>query len=219
MARFIDLSHPLEEGQLSYPKDPEIHLSWDRTIESHGVNVSRITMGSHQGTHLDAPSHFYADGTTLDQIPLERFFGPARLVDLAPGGALEPKTPIMAEMFQAHAEAFQPGARVLYRTGWDRMFGRPEFFTDLPSLTLEAAQWIADRRIRLLGMDTPTPSKIAGRECHYALLKKGVEIVIVEGLANLDRLPERFTFIGFPLHLKGRDGSPIRAVARIEEEA
>jgi arylformamidase len=209
MARFIDLSHPLEDGQLSYPQDPDIHLSWDRTIASHGVNVSRITMGSHQGTHLDAPSHFYADGTTLDRIPL----------DLAPGGALDPKTPITAEMFQAHAEAFQPGARVLYRTGWDRMFGRPEFFTDLPSLTLEAAQWIADRRIGLLGMDTPTPSKIAGRECHYALLKKGVEIVIVEGLANLDRLPRRFTFIGFPLNLKGRDGSPIRAVARIEEEA
>jgi kynurenine formamidase len=180
------------------------------------VNVSRIVLGTHQGTHLDAPFHFFADGAAVDQIPLERFFGPARLVDLAPGGSLEPKTPITAEMFQRHAEAFEPGARVVYRTGWDRMFDHPEFFTDLPSLTLEAAQWIADQRIGLLGMDTPTPSKIAGRECHYALLKTGVEIVIVEGLANLDQLPERFTLIGFPLNLTGRDGSPIRAVAWIE---
>jgi kynurenine formamidase len=213
MARLIDLSHPLEDGQLSYPSDPEIHVAPHRTMESHGVNVSRITMGTHQGTHLDAPFHFFTDGATLDRIPLERFYGPARLVDLAPGGALEPKMPLTVETFGQHADAFEPGARVIYRTGWDRMFGRPEFFTDVPSLTLDAAQWIADTRIALLGMDTPTPSKIAGRECHYALLRAGVEIVIVEGLANLDQLPEHFTFVGFPLNLKGRDGSPIRAVA------
>jgi len=216
MAQLVDLSHPLEDGQLSYPSDPEIHVTAHRTMESHGVNVSRIAMGSHQGTHLDAPAHFFADGATLDQIPLERFYGPARLVDLAPGGSLEPKTPLTVETLRQHAEAFEPGGKVIYRTGWDRMFGRPEFFTDLPSLTLEAAHWIAETGIGLLGMDTPTPSKIAGRECHYALLKKGVEIVIVEGLANLDQLPGRFTFIGFPLNLRGRDGSPIRAVALIE---
>ena len=215
MPKLVDLSHPLEHGQLSYPKDPQIEVTWDRTLQSHGVNVSRIVMGTHQGTHLDAPFHFVADGAKLDEIPLERFFGPARLVDLAPGGSLEPKTPITVEMFHEHADAFEPGARVIYRTGWHRMFGRPEFFADLPSLTPGAARWIAERRIGLLGMDTPTPSKIAGRECHHALLQKGVEIVIVEGLANLDQLPERFTFIGFPLKLKGRDGSPIRAVAWI----
>ena len=218
MPRLVDLSHPLEDGQLSYPSDPEIHVTAHRTMASHGVNVSQITMGTHQGTHLDALFHFFIDGKTLDQIPLERFFGPARLVDLAPGGALEPKTPISIEMFEAQAEAFEAGAKVIYRTGWDRMFGRPEFFVDLPSLTLEAARWIAARRISLLGMDTPTPSKIAGRECHYALLKEGVETVIVEGLANLEQLPERFTFIGFPLNFKGRDGSPVRAVALIDAE-
>jgi len=216
MVRLVDLSHPLEDGQLSYPNDPEIHVTPHRTMESHGVNVSRLTMGTHQGTHLDAPFHFFAQGATLDGIPLERFYGPARLVDLAPKGVLEAKTPLEVEMFQEHADAFEPGARVIYRTGWDRMFGRPEFFTDLPSLTLEAARWIAETQIALLGMDTPTPSKIAGRECHYALLEEGVEIVIVEGLANLDQLPERFTFIGFPLNLTGRDGSPIRAVGVIE---
>ena len=216
MTRLVDLSHPLQQGQLSYPNDPDVHVTAHRTMETHGVNVSSISMSTHQGTHLDAPFHFFADGATVDQIPLERFCGPARLVDLAPGGELEPKTPITVEILKQHADAFQPGASVIYRTGWYRVFGRPEYFTDLPSLTLDAARWIAEKRIGLLGMDTPTPSKIAGRECHYALLRKGVEIVIVEGLANLDKLPERFTFIGFPLNFKGRDGSPIRAVASIE---
>ena len=216
MPRLIDLSHPLEDGQLSYPKDPPISITLDRTIASGGCNVSGIAMGSHQGTHLDAPYHFFDDGAALDQLPLDRFFGPARLVDLAPGGALEPKTLLSLEMFQKHADAFQPGARVIFRTGWYRRFGLAEFFTDCPSLSLEAARWIADRRIVLLGMDMPTPSKTAGHDVHETLLAKGVEIVIVEGLSNLDQLPERFTFIGFPLNFKGRDGSPIRAVALIE---
>jgi len=216
MPRLIDLSHPLEDGQLSYPKDPPIRITVDRTIPSGGCNVSSIAMGSHQGTHLDAPYHFFDDGAALDQLPLERFFGPARLVDLVPRGALEPKTPLTLEMFQKHADAFQPGARVIFRTGWSRMFGRPEFFTDCPSLLPETARWIADRRIALLGMDLPTPSKTAGHEVHKTLLAKGVEIVIVEGLTNLEQLPERFTFIGFPLNFKGRDGSPVRAVAMVE---
>jgi kynurenine formamidase len=148
-------------------------------------------------------------------MPLERFYGPASLVDLAPGSYLAAKTPITLGMLLPHADKFQPGAKVIYRTGWDRAFGTPECFTDFPSLSLEAAQWIASRRISLLGMDTLTPST-EWKEVHLALLHKDVEIVIVEGLTNLDRLPERFTFMGFPLNIQGRDGSPIRAVALVE---
>ena len=133
-------------------------------------------------------------------------------MDLASGGHLKAKTPLTVEMFERHAKKFQRGAKIIYRTGWSRKFGTPEFFSDFPTLTLAAARWIAGRRIGLLGMDTLTPST-DWKECHHILLKKGVEIVIVEGLTNLEQLPERFTFIGFPLNLKGRDGAPIRAVA------
>lgn len=211
---FIDLSHPLEDGQLNFPFDPKISIVVHNTIDSIGYNISQISMSSHQGTHLDAPFHFYDDGKTLDQMRLDQFYGPATLVDLAPDGDLEAGTPLTIEMFEPHAEAFQPGAKVIYRTGWNRMFGKPEFFSDFPTLTLDAAQWIADRNIGMLGMDTPTPST-DWLECHHILLKEGVEIVIVEGLTNLERLPKHFTFIGFPLNLKGRDGSPIRAVALV----
>ena len=92
------------------------------------------------------------------------------------------------------------------------MFGKPEFFSDFPSLTVEAAKWIAEKRITLLGMDMPTPGE-QWQEIHWALLKPGVDVVIVEALANLDSLPENFTLAAFPLNIKGRDGSPIRAVA------
>jgi len=104
---------------------------------------------------------------------------------------------------------------VIYRTGWSHAFGTETFFKEFPTLTLDAARWMAERQIGMIGMDTPTPST-DWLECHHILLAKDVEIVIVEGLTNLDQLPETFRFIGFPLKLAGRDGSPIRAVAEID---
>ncbi len=215
MTKLVDLSHPLEHGQLNFPFDPKIGVVVHNTIASIGYNITQISMSTHQGTHLDVPFHFYDDGKTVDQIPLERFYGPAVLVDLAPGSSLPAKTPITVEMLAPHEAKFQPAAKVIYRTGWDRTFGTPECLSDFPSLTLQAARWISERRIGLLGMDTLTPSA-DWKEVHWALLAKGVEIVLVEGLTNLDQLPERFTLAAFPLNIKGRDGSPIRAVAIVD---
>jgi arylformamidase len=216
MAVFVDLSHPLEDGQLNFLNDPPLKITACSRLATHGYNLSLVSTSTHQGTHLDVPYHFFDDGRTVDQMALDRFFGPAVLADLCPGASLAAKTPITVAMLQPHEGKFQPGAKVICRTGWDRMFNRPEFFTDYPSFTVEAAKWIAARRIWLLGMDMPTPS-IAMEEVHWALLGKGVEMVIVEGLANLDRLPERFTLAAFPLNIKGRDGSPVRAVAILED--
>lgn len=215
MPKLIDLSHPLENGQPNFPFDPKLSVLVHNTVASIGYNITQISMSTHQGTHLDAPFHFYDDGKTIDQLPLARFYGPAALIDLAPGSYLPAKSPITLEMLSPHAGLFMPNAKVIYRTGWDRAFGSTEFFSDFPTLTLDAAQWIAERRIGLLGMDTPTPST-DWKEVHLTLLRAGVEIVIVEGLTNLDRLPGQFTFAGFPLSIKGRDGSPIRAVAIVD---
>jgi arylformamidase len=215
MPTLIDLSHPLEHGQLNFPFDPKISVLAHNTVETIGYNITAVSMATHQGTHLDVPFHFYNDGKTVDQVPLDRFYGPAALIDLAPGACLPARTPITVEMLARHETEFQPGAKVIYRTGWDRKFGRAEIFTDFPTLTIEAAKWIAQRRIGLLGMDTLTPSA-DWKEVHLILLAEGVEIVIVEGLTNLDRLPDRFTLAAFPLNIKGRDGSPIRAVGIVE---
>lgn len=216
MPRLIDLSHPLEHGQPNFPFDPKISVVVHNTVASIGFNITQVSFSTHQGTHLDVPFHFYDDGKTIDQMPLDRFYGPATWIDLAPGGMLPAKTPITVEMFAPHAEKFQPGAKIIYRTGWDRMFGNPASFSEIPSLTQEAARWIAERRIGMLGMDTLTPSS-DWQEVHWILLKQGVEIIIVEGLAHLEELPDRFVFAGFPLNIKGRDGSPIRAVAIVED--
>jgi kynurenine formamidase len=213
--KLVDLSHPLEHGQLNFPFDPKLSIVVHNTVSSIGYNITQLSMSTHQGTHLDAPFHFYDDGKTLDEMSLDQFYGPATLVDLAPGGALEARTPITVDMLEPHESKCSPRAKVIYRTGWDRMFGTPAFFTDFPTLTLEAAQWLADKGIGLIGMDTPTPST-DWKECHLILLHPDVEMVIVEGLTRLETLPESFTFIGFPMNIKGRDGSPIRAVAVVD---
>jgi kynurenine formamidase len=202
--KLVDLSHPLENGQPAFPGDPAILLVPQAAA---GYRTTEIHLSTHQGTHLDAPYHFFDDGTTVDRIPLERFYGTAALIDF---GTLEAGARITVEMLAPHAGLFREGARVIYRTGWDHLFGRAEFFRSYPSLTLEAARWIAAQKIWLLGMDTPGPSE-DWLEVHRALLHE--QIVIVESLANLDKLPPQFTFIGFPLKIAGRDGSPVRAVA------
>ncbi|MFP6901372.1 MAG: cyclase family protein [Opitutales bacterium] len=212
----IDLSHALENGVPSFPGDPAYETIPHATHEKDRLSVTRLAMGSHQGTHLDAPFHFYPEGKKIHQMSLEPFFGPAALVDLAPGGETPPNAELDEEVFAAHAEVFQPGARVIFRTGWEKQFGAKTFFTDFPSMTPAAAEWIAGTGISLLGMDLPTPGKDAWGT-HLPLLKPGVEIVIVEALCNLHKLPDTFTLAAFPIKLKGMDGAPVRAIAIVDE--
>jgi arylformamidase len=216
MPTLVDLSHPLENGLPAFPGDPEINVKVHSTVAESGCNLTQITFGSHQGTHLDVPYHFFDEGKTLDQMPLDRFHGPATLLDFAPGGSLAPGAVLDLGMFEEHEESFRPGAMVVYRTGWYKNFGGKKYFEGFPDLTLDAARWIASRKIGLLGMDTPTPSADFV-PCHHILLGEGAEIVLVEGLTNLHLLPKEFLFMGFPLNIKGRDGSPIRAVALVED--
>jgi arylformamidase len=205
---FIDLSHPMRHGQPSFPGDPVLAIAPHATIEKQRYNVSQLSMGSHQGTHLDALYHFVPDGLRLDQMPLEWFYGPATVLRIPKAERAE----ITVNDFKPFESKLTPGARIIYETGWHRHYGQANYFTDFPSLTQEAATYLADHRIRMLGMDTPTPSRDY-YEVHHILQEKPAQIVIVESLAHLDQLPENFLFIGFPLRLENGDGSPIRAVA------
>lgn len=208
--QFIDLSHPLEHGQQTFPSDPKLSIIPHGNTKTLRYNITQISIGSHQGTHLDAMYHFLDDGKTIDQMPLDWFYGVTHVLRI-PKNANEE---LLVEDFLPYEELLQPGAKIIFETGWHKHFGKDYFFTDFPSLSQAAAKYLADKNIRMLGMDMPTPGKDWYELHHDILLPK--EIVIVESLANLDKVPDKFTFIGFPLHLKGRDGSPIRAVAMVE---
>ncbi|MFO1451208.1 MAG: cyclase family protein [Opitutaceae bacterium] len=206
--RFIDLSHPLVHGQDNFPFDPKLSIVPHGRVSTLRYNMTQVSMATHQGTHLDAMYHFLDDGRTIDQMPLDWFYGDAVLLRIPK----QPREELTAADFAVHESLLQPGAKVIYETGWHRHFGQPDYFSDFPSLTQEAARYLVSRKIRLLGMDTPTPGR-DWYEVHHILLAREAEVVIVEGLTNLDQAPDRFTFCGFPLNFKGRDGSPIRAVA------
>lgn len=203
--RLIDLSHPLYSGGPCFPGDPELSITEWMKVEDDEFDVSSIAMGSHQGTHVDALSHALKEGLTLDRMPLEWFCGEASVVYLEKheGEEIGP-TDLLDRTF---------GKRVLLDTGWGRRFGQPEFYESFPSLNLDACRLLVERGVKLLGLDMPTPSR-EYVEAHHILL--GAGIVIVESLANLDQLPERFTFAAFPLRFVGGDGSPVRAVAFVD---
>jgi arylformamidase len=209
--KLIDLSHPLLHGQRNFPWDPKLSIIPHGTTKTLRYNMTQISMGTHQGTHLDSMYHFLDDGKTLDQMPLDWFYGPARILRI-PKKAREE---ISVEDFRPFDKYLTTGAKIIYETGWHRQFESENYFSDFPSLTQDAACYLASKKIRLLGMDTPTPGR-DWYEIHHILQAKEVEMVIVEGLTHLDQLPETFTFVGFPLNFVGRDGSPIRAVAVIE---
>ena len=208
--KLIDLSHPLMHGQDTFPMDPKLSIVVHSTTKTLKYNITQVSMSTHQGTHLDAMYHFIDDGKTLDQMPLDWFYGPARVLRIPKNAGEE----ITMEDFLPFEEHLVPGAKIIYETGWHRNFGAENFFSEFPSLTLEAARYLVSKQIQMLGMDTPTPGN-DWYEIHHILL--GAEITIVESLANLDQVPDEFTFIGFPLNFKGRDGSPIRAVAHVTD--
>lgn len=206
----IDLTHPLRPGQPGYPSNPRLGFRTRAAIGREGYNLTEVALHTHEGTHLDAMSHFVEGGRTVERLPLDWLCGPARAVRL-------PRTSgecIGAEDLEAVAGDLSADGRLLLWTGWDVHYGTERFFENPPSLTLEAARWLVGRRVRLLGLDLPT----LGYEVvalHRILLER--EVVVVESLAKLGTLPRSAVFAAFPLPLAGLDGSPVRAVAWTEE--
>jgi kynurenine formamidase len=185
------------------------------TLEQDGCSVQTISCCNHLGTHLDAPSHFLAEGRTVEALPLSALIGPAVILDLthcANTGIIEPED-VQRRLPQDHPE------RIILRTGWSKRFESGGYFEGFPVLSLEAADFFASLRISLLGMDTPSPSPFddPGHRIHKTLL--GAEIIIVEGLCCLEEIPgERFDMVVLPWPIHGASGSPCRAVAQVRDE-
>jgi kynurenine formamidase len=211
--RIIDLTLPLFDGMRGVKLEPYT------TIATVGYNTTTAQLYSHAGTHMDAPRHFLEGGGTIDRVPLERCIGPALVVDLSHKG---PHSLITVEELAPYVAQITPGSRVLLRTDWDRYANQAEYRQDMPRVSAELARWLVERKINLLGVQTPSVASVRPEdkaeliEVHQILLK--AEIIIVEGLANLSQLNQAVvTFIALPLKIAGCDGSPVRALA-LEKE-
>ncbi len=213
-SRLIDLTHPLQPGVAVYPGDPAFRQRTHSTLATTGWRVTELTLGTHLGTHVDAPAHLLAEAATVDRLPLETLVGPAVVVDVpgTPGAMIEPA--LLDEVGDEVGNALRPGCRVVFRSGWDVHFGTEKFYRGHPGLSVSAARWLVERGVALVGFDVPSPAEDA-EPVHRILLETPQPIVIVESLANLALLPRHFTLVVLPLRLAGLDGSPVRAIALV----
>lgn len=154
----VDLSVPVVSGMPVYPGDPEVEIAPALTVAAEGVNVLGLHLGSQSGTHVDAPFHIDDALPTLDDLPLERFLGPAVVLDAR---GLPPRAPVTPAMLAAVTGRLAPGTVLLVATGWDEHWGTPEYLTH-PYLDAETARLIVAAGVRTVGVDAlsvdPTPA-------------------------------------------------------------
>lgn len=207
----VDLSQPLTPGMQVYPGDPEFRTEPATTVANDGVNVMHVHLGTHAGTHVDAPYHVFPDGQRLEELSLDQFCGPAVIVDVRDK---TPRDPIDWSDLAPWADRLGPGAVLVIHTGWSRHFGTPAYL-DHPWLTENAARHAVELGVRSLAVDTLNPDETSpDGELPVHRVVLGAGGVIVENLTNLAAIVEPDPFISFfPIHLVGADGAPVRAVS------
>ena len=218
----VDLTGPLEAGMWRYDDVfPAFSSEPVTSFDEDGFVVRRVTISTHMGTHTDSLGHLAPDEPMLDAIPLSRYIGSARVVDVS----VEALTAIDAAMLKPAAVGLTDGDIALIRTGWDTHWHDREYTTSHPYLTLDAARWLIACGVKCVGMDTPglmdpridlAPARRVERDVvDEVLLRAGV--CYVAGLVNLAAVhTERVWFVALPLKLAGLDGAPVRAIAMRE---
>ena len=181
-----------------------------------------LTFGDHTSTHVDAPLHFDARPEAMDisEVPLDRFYGPAICVDVTETARPTWIDPVDIEVgLRKHLLVIAPNDIVLfYSDHFRKTYPHPEYFTDYPGLTREAAVWLSEQGVRNFGVEGPNPGHPSDRDFEVHVVCRDTGMIHMEGLANLNQVVgKRFTFAGFPLKIRDGSGSPIRAVAFLDE--
>jgi len=174
------------------------------------ANVTKLTLTTHTGTHVDPPRHFVHDGVTVDEIPLDRWVGPCFVADVRTAG---PEIEV-ADLEQANIPAGTE--RLVLKTSGSALWrSHPDQFVDIfVGVSHAAAEWIVARGIRLVGIDylSVGPFHTTGTETHLALLEN--DVILVEGLDLYEIDPGHYELLCFPLKIRFGDGAPARVALR-----
>ena len=210
--KIIDLTHAISPDMPVYPgTEPPVFIT-GCSIDETGFLEKKITLYSHTGTHIDAPAHLIKGAKTLDMLPIEHFHGKAFLLNTS---HVQSQTIELAEL-KPHKATIKQVDFLLINTGWSQYWGAEKYFLNYPVLSIEAADWLGDFKLKGLGLDTISADKVDTQNypVHKTFLQN--DTIIIENLKNLNKLScNRFVFSCFPLSFEKADGSPVRAVAYI----
>ena len=208
MNKIIDLSMDIYPGMPVYPGDPGMVTETVRSLPEDDYRLTRMSLGTHTGTHVDAPLHFLPDGTDAAGIDLSSFIGEA--IFLRPEIRSADGSDII-DLTDASKSLVREGDRIIFSTGWERKAGSDDYFRDYPVFSAELLAFLLEKRPLLLGADLPT---LAAADDPYRMHREmfSCGTVFVEGLIRTRDLSEgRFFFAAAPLKIVGGDGSPARA--------
>lgn len=204
-----DISMPIRATMPVWPGDPPVAVAFDRRLaEGATCNLSRLALGTHTGTHIDAPWHFLETGRKIGQIPLTTLIGPCRVIEVSGAG------PVRRQDLEA--AGLDPGARLLLKTENSRrnLAARREFCTGYVALALEAAAYLVDRGVSLLGIDYLSVEPFATDDAAVHRLLLGNNIVVLEGLDLAGVRAGDYELLCLPLNLPECEGAPARVLLR-----
>ncbi|MCH8741531.1 cyclase family protein [Patescibacteria group bacterium] len=201
MEKIIDISLPIDEKTVVYPGNPKVNI---KTIYGKTSTYSEIKFGSHTATHIDVPKHVFKKGFGVDKIDLKKVIGECRVFDMT-----RVKESIKVEDLEK--ENIKKGERILVKTK-NSLLGFKKFYDNYIYLDGDAAEFLAQKKISLFGIDYFSVKKRGGKDTrpHTELLKNG--IVIFEGLDLSKAKAGKYFFIGLPLKFTNLDGSPARVI-------
>ncbi len=211
----VDLTHTISENMPVYPGTEAPKLTVPCTVERNGFKETLLHIFSHTGTHIDAPAHLFENGRTLESFNGSQFVGTAVVIDCS---ELEEGGQIGMSFIDRDRELAEKADFLLFRTGWDKKWGTPDYFGGFPCITREVADFMVARAKKGVGLDTISldPIESSRLENHRTILSQN-SIVIIENLCDLELLGSGlFTFIAAPLKFEGSDGAPIRALGIID---
>jgi arylformamidase len=209
MTAWIDVSVPIRDGMAHWPNNPPIELARIKDMaDGASSNNSKLSLGVHSGTHVDAPNHFVPGKGGVETLPLDALVGEARVIEID-----DPVHVTAAALQQAGVTT---GERILLKTrNSPHAWQSPTFVEDAVHLSTEAAEWLAANKIMTVGIDYLSVGGYRaknGLAVHHALIGAGV--TIIEGL-DLTRAPAgRCDLVCLPLLLAGCDGAPARVIVR-----
>lgn len=206
MSRVYDVTVPLAPGIPTHPGDPPLEIESVATLGTGPLRLSRLSLTTHTGTHVDAPAHFVDGGATIDQLALEILVGKVRVVEIVVRERIDRK--------DLEAQDLRDDLRVLLKTRMSGQMQRSEFQADHVYLTKDAAHYLAQAGLKLVGFDYLSVDRHGSVDfpTHAALLGAGV--VLVEGLDLSEVEPGEYDMTCLPLRIAGGDGAPARVILR-----